>query len=797
MSANSTRRPPAIPRFLFGLFFLSGVSGLMYEVVWVRMLTRVLGSTTYAMSTVLAVFMGGLALGSFLAGRFADRFKRPFLWYAGLEVAIAGSALLSLFLPDALRPLYRVIYDMAGGNRSLLTAGQISIAALVLLLPTMLMGATLPTLCAVCGRFQQGFQQKVATLYAVNTLGALVGVLAAGFVLIGLTGETATLATGAALNVLIAAYALRHAAEIQTDAHRDEAVTPIIEPQAKQSAFAGTGQRSDGLRRLVLMAFAANGFIALATEVIWGRMLVMYQGTSIYAFSSMLAVVLGGIGLGSYWMGRILDQVENPLRTYGRVQLLAAAASLIALHQFGWLGGMARPSFLHGANLKVMFVAPILLLGPVSLLWGAGFPLATRCYNEFSGRVGRDVSNLYAWNTMGSILGSLAGGFWLISTFGVAASAVGLGVVGCAIGAAMLSFDSRRRAAATAKWEWATVVLCGVLAASAGDPYYKVIAQRMQQRVAGHTEELAELYFHEEGASGTTTAFGPYKQLWVNGEGMTHLCVETKLMAHLPLALADDPQKTLVVCCGMGTSLRSVAAHNGVEAWVVELLPDVFDCVKYFHADMPDVLARDDIHAVADDGRNYLQMNERRYDVITVDPAPPFYASGTVNLYTAQFFELAKSRLTDGGVFCLWIPPWKQNEIAYVMRNFVSEFEHVSVWTGPELKGFYMLGKQRPFERIEQRIHRLFEDPAIVKDLTQWDELCGTPEKVLALQATDRRELAAVLRNGPAMTDDRPYTEFPLWRSVRFEENPAIFTGDVLREDLAALRKQMQTVAGK
>ncbi|WP_166819850.1 fused MFS/spermidine synthase [Thalassoroseus pseudoceratinae] len=787
-------------RILFGMFFVSGVCGLMYEVVWVRMLTRILGSTSYATSTVLAVFMGGLALGSFLSGRFVDRVRRPLLWYAMLELAVAAAALMTLILPQQLLPLYRTLYHAADGSRTILTTWQVCISTVVLLLPTLLMGATLPTLCSFGGRWFPDFRRGVANLYAVNTFGAFVGCLTAGFVLLGTIGETATIVCGAMLNAIVAMVAVGLSRKYES-ATRIERIKVAEEPSVQQP----TDRK---LRWAILLAFAINGFIALATEVIWGRMLVLYQGTSIYAFSSMLGVVLAGIGLGSYWMGRSLDELTNPLRTYARVQILSAVAALFALHLFGWMGGMARPSFLTGTNLRVLLTAPILLLGPLSFLWGMGFPLAAHCYTRVAGRAGRDVSDLYAWNTFGSILGALAGGFLFISTFGVSRSGIVLAIASALVGGWLLKLDARRQVlgqstpSKSKHVSWGLLVACCVLAVTVGDPYLRVIESRMQARMATKSADSLQVFRHTESATGTTTAFGPYKQLWVNGEGMTHLCVETKLMAHLPLALADDPQATpdqpardrrvCVICCGMGTSLKSAMVYDDVESWVVELLPDVFDCFGFFHPDQKDLLRRPDVHAIADDGRNYLQMNDRRYDVITVDPAPPFYSAGTVNLYTQEFFELAKSRITDGGVFCLWIPPWEEHEIRYVMKTYLNVFEHTRIWSGPGSdgfpQGFYMLGRRQPFKDVDQRITEMYRDANVVRDLQEWDDIVDSAAELQALYLGDGNEVRKLLTNVPVMTDDTPVTEFPLFRSL-FVQKPNIFTGDVLRRQIAGIRK--------
>ncbi len=263
----------------------------MYEVVWLRMLSRTLGSTVYATSTILAVFMGGLALGSFNFGRVADRVRRPLVFYAILEAAVGATAVLSLGLNVWPIPFYRAIYSFAGNSGAALTLSQIAVAAAALLIPTSLMGATLPTLSAYGVRRYARVGRIVGTLYALNTLGAAAGVLASGFVLIGAIGETRTILVGAAINGLVAIGAL------VLSRARGDCVERLPE-RTSGPVVAGSGSNAHSVRRMVLIVFGLSGFISLALEIVWSRMLVLYEGTSIYAFSSMLAVMLLGIGVG-------------------------------------------------------------------------------------------------------------------------------------------------------------------------------------------------------------------------------------------------------------------------------------------------------------------------------------------------------------------------------------------------------------------------------------------------------------------------------------------------------------------
>ncbi|MDR3632839.1 MAG: fused MFS/spermidine synthase [Isosphaeraceae bacterium] len=754
---------------LGGLFFLSGISGLLYEVVWLRMLTRLLGNTVYATSTVLAAYMGGLGIGSHLAGHVVDRAGRPLRLYAILELGIAVSAALSLGLVGWLPPIYQGLYEAAGGYGILETDARLVTALALLLVPTTLMGATLPTLSAFAVRRPEPFAQSTGMLYALNTLGAVSGVLLAGFVLIGSVGESRTIAVGIALNVAVALGVVvlfrdsrvLLSKSVNGDWPRD-AVPYDRHPLTEYSART---------RRVVLAAVTAGGSVALASEVVWGRMLLLYQGASVYAFSAMLAVLLAGMGLGSLAGGRVAGRYRDPLRLLAHVELAIGLSALASLHFYGH-GGMAKPDLATGQNLSMMVAVPILLLGPMGFLWGIVFPLAVRCYDAGAGA--RDVAALYTGNTLGGIAGALAGGFALVPLLGVSISGAALAAASMFLGVVLLI------AHPDGAWRETRVVLgcltvaCVLLLATVGDPYFRFLRRAMARAVPNNLT----VYRHTEGPAVTTTVFGPKnddrraRHLWIDGHGMTALVPVTKLMAHLPLWLTAERKDILVVCFGMGTTLRSASRHPGLEVWAVDLDPAVFEDVRYFHADGPALLHRPGIHPIVDDGRSYLLLHSRQYSAITVDPAPPLYSAGAVNLYSREFFELCRQRLSPGGVMCLWLPGGNASEIKAIMRTFVDVFAHVGVWESPLRQqsgawGLYLLGAAQDFPDIERNVRAGFREPAVLADLEEWGRECDRPEKVLSLYLADEVKLRPWLRDTPDISDDRPYTEFPLWRALR------------------------------
>jgi spermidine synthase len=214
----------------------------------------------------------------------------------------------------------------------------------------------------------------------------------------------------------------------------------------------------------------------------------------------------------------------------------------------------------------------------------------------------------------------------------------------------------------------------------------------------------------------------------------------------------------------MGTTFRSMTDHPNIDTTVVELVPAVPRFMHYYHPDAEQVLARPNGHVVVDDGRNYLLMHPKLFDVISIDPAPPICAAGTVNLYTREFCELCLHHIRPGGVVCLWVPPAQQSEAKMIFRTFATVFPYVSVWSGPTYAGFYFIGTLKPVNDVAGRIQRGFADPVTVHDLTEWDNSCDTPRKVLSLRVCDRNAIMDFTKGRPILTDDHPYTEFPMWR---------------------------------
>jgi spermidine synthase len=751
---------------IYAMFLLSGISGLVYETVWLRMLIRILGSTAYAMSVVLASFMGGMALGSFLIGRYAARVKNQLRLYAILELGAGVSALLLTLGIAHLAPLYRVVYDLAGGERIPLTAFQSVLMFLLLLLPTCLMGGTLPVLSAHTRAYHAGLATRVGSLYGLNTLGAVLGVLGSGLYTLGAWGETQTLlvAVGLTLAVSLMAWVLS-----QKVAKEPVAAGPVPKKKAPPEEVAGLPAYSPQTRRLVGIAYALSGFAALSYEVVWTRMFQIQVGTSIYSFSIMLAFYLAGVALGSLVGARLLGKVRNPIRLFGLAQLGIAVYSIFGMY----LSTLFDPvSLSMSLNLHHVLVMPLLIVFPITFVLGLIFPAVCRSYVRDESEVSLAVGRLYALNTLGCIAGSLLCGFvllWLLGTRNTLLAVSGLNVL---IGIGILFYVSEgAKKAVLYAVAGGAAALALVLTLLAPDPFRAAVSRSIEMSFGAYANRV-EVYYHKESVAATTTAMGiddfwQSKHLWVNGIGMTVLCTETKVMAHLPLLMTRDPKDMLVVCFGMGTTLRSASLHKELQIDVVELVPEVFDCFRYFHANGPAILADPRIHAYADDGRNFLLMRPKRYDVITIDPAPPVWAAGTVNLYTREFFQTCKDRLKPGGVLCLWVPPVEATEVLMIVKTFNEVFPDMYAWRGltPPVTGFFLTGTPEPHPIDPAPFRAANANAALVADLTEWDKSLPVPEAMLGLLLLRPEHVARFVGDARVITDDHPYTEFPLWRS--------------------------------
>ncbi len=732
--------PLRIALFLFFLF--SGFCSLVYQVVWLRLGMASFGVNTAIVSIVLSVFMAGLAAGSWGAGVWLRRSG------ASPAAALRAYAIAELWIGLS---AWIVPFGLAAGGRWLgrLGAGWASVDHFtlagawltVVLLPfCVAMGATIPLAMRTVEESPGAGRSLVSPessgprrsgrsfsfLYAANVAGAALGTLVSAFVLIELLGFIGTLKVAAGLNFLVAATAAAFSS-------RGASRSPVVAEDAFQAGAEGT--------RPLLGALFSTGLVSMAAEVVWVRQFTPFLGTMVYAFAALLAVYLVATFCGSLFY-RALDAQALPRWERGSWMALPVLAVLPL--------AAADPRLTFGIDGSVFGLftfdaAARLLVGIAPFSAATGF-LTPLLVDRYSGGRPRAAGFAYAVNVIGCILGPLLAGFLLLPLVGEQWALALLALLLVASAVVLHRRWLPRAALAT----------IAVIAAMAAIPLLAAVTTRgFDSTLPGATVR------RDSTATVTAAGSGMQKRLLVNGVGMTFLTPITKMMAHLPLAFRASPPSrgTLVICLGMGTTLRSALSWNA-PATAVELIPSVVDLQPYFHPDAHRLFGSPVARIVVDDGRRFLARSTDSYDVIIIDPPPPVYAAGSSLLYSLEFYAAARQRLAPHGILQQWIPAGdgrlKSAAIAAVARNF----RHVRLFGGIEGWGIHILASQEPIATLtaEELAARL--PPTAVADLLEWGPAATAAEQfrpVLATESTLEKLKRPRVR---ALTDDRPVNEY-------------------------------------
>jgi spermidine synthase len=732
---------------VYAMFFLSGAAGLIYEVVWARQLVLVFGNTTQAVSAILTGYFGGLAIGSVVGGRIADRVRRPLRLYGTLEVVLVGVVLLTPVLFRGLHELYRSGYAGSADEPLVLALVRYGLALLALAPATVLMGATLPTLSRHLARRRGELGAAFGRLYAMNTVGAIGGTFVAGLVLIELVGLTGALVIGATGS------ALAGAAAILLDRRPEPAVLAV-------SADRRSAGRPSGAHRLALAVAFVSGLTSLGYQLLWTRLLASGSGNTTYVFTLILGVFLVGIAVGAAVISRRMGRLTSAVAVLGAMQLVVAAIVLAGL------------VILSGLVTGLPFIARVLLVVlPATLTLGITLPLASTLVGGDDEGIGRDAGQLLGANTLGAIGGTFVVPFALIPAIGSSRSVVVLVAVNVALGLGLLAIGARERAAVPG-WRrpariagaaLAAAVVAGVVVPTplVRDPGETRLI-REGSLLAAAEDEIAAVQ-----AGGATTG----TSLLVGGTGMTRLTVDAKLMAYLPIIARPEAERMLVIAFGMGSTYRS-GLIAGLEVDGVELVPSVLDMFRFFYDDAAEVFADPDGELIVTDGRNFVELSERTYDVITVDPPPPIESSGTSVLYSREFYVAAAGRLRAGGVMMEWMPYGQSvDEFRSHVRTFADVFPHVLIAFGPTRRGVYMLGSALPLSVERDAVRAVLGRDGVLEDLVDTGDapVSGFDEWatiVDGLTWITGEQVAAFAGAAPLILDDRPVTEYFLLRRL-------------------------------
>jgi spermidine synthase len=765
-------------------FFLSGATGLIYQVVWLRLLALVIGHTVYAITTVLVAVMSGLAVGSFVFARLARRLRSPVATYGWLEIGIGLYGALIPWLLALAGLVYLHLFRTLSLSHSGFDAVQFIVLLLLLLIPTTLMGGTLPVLSQALVRGEGRIGRTVGALYAVNTCGAVFGVAVGGYVLLPTLGNRRTIGLAAFANLAVGLLALAYARRL---GEARVGAAPRLPGTPSPSLGRPVLARPRVEIWLTVAALAFSGMASMVYEVAWTRALTLVIGSSTYAFTAMLLAFLIGIAGGSAlyswgWGARRASSMEFAV-------IQAALGAVVALTVAGFervpelsLGALRWSASPGGVQIMQVAVSAAALL-PSTLLIGATFPCAVAVVVRGRDDVGEDVGHVYAANTLGAIGGTVLAGFALIPAIGVQGSlrfAVGVNLL---VAAVLFAIPARPLAARRLAGMGATVLVgVGVLLVprwdsrvmSSGPAIYGLHYLRR----AGAARLLQvlrqqEVVYYRDGVSGTVSVSrsGEHVFLRINGktEAGTAGDMSTQLLlAHLPLLIHAAPASVLIVGLGSGITAGAAARHPVARVDVVEIEPAVIEAARFFAHVHGDVLSDPRVRTIVADGRHFLLTSPARYDVIISEPSNP-WIGGLASLFSVEFFQLARDRLHPAGFMVQWLQGYGllPDDFRMVVNTFRSVFPATTLWQ-TNRGDFLLIGAQeeRPLDlrRLRGRIEAM---PAIREDLARlgvdhWAGLLG----FFML----RSDAVARLGEGAGLnTDDRLPLEFRAPRGLYVE----------------------------
>lgn len=737
--------------------------------VWSKELSHVLGNSLFSISTVVAAFLCGLALGAWKLGPRLSKPGEGVRRYAWLELGIAAFGLVSVPLLRACLPAFGEVYQVLGGGTAAFAAARFALVFALVLLPTLLMGATLPVLV---DHFEHDLVgPALARLYAINTAGAVAGSWLGGFLLVPGLGLLATSVCAAGLNVAAALVALRFASAARTGTGEIVEAAPAATPRLLER----------GSRRIVALGLALSGFAALAFQIAWVRLFGLLLGSSVYSFSGVLGVYLIGLAAGAALAGRWMSRLRS-LAALAALQAGLALAAAGALWLFPLLpdrylaiAGAAGTHWVALVASQLAVVATVVLLPCVAM--GAVFPVAVR-FLQHGGSAG-SVGRAYAVNTLGTIAGSLAAGYLLVPVAGVQGTHVTAVAVSAAVAllAAGLAWREGGRASRVglAAAGVAVVAVAASLAAPAWQPTLmsagvfrpasRAYVEGSARGGAGSTIRRAmareQVLLYREGLNGsvlvTLDTLANNVAMRIGGKvdaSGTDMLTQV-LSGLLPGALAEPGARALVIGQGSGVTLSALLAAGAGRTDLVELERAVLDGSRYFHERGRDPLDDPRVHVIVEDGRTVLEHARERWDVIVSEPSNPWLA-GVNNLFTRDFYRLVRRRLAPGGVFTQWLQLYEISPATFgsILGGFLEAFPRGHAFLGAGGMDLILVACDSPRSFSLARL----STPAARFEIARGG-LLG-PEGLAGYWIGPLDSLRALVGDAPANTDDRPYVEY-------------------------------------
>jgi spermidine synthase len=766
--APNQEEPIEMTRLLYFIFFVSGATGLVYEVIWIRITGLVFGNTSFSIATVLGAFMAGLAMGSWFLGTFADRYERPLKLYGIMEILIGVTAGL---VPIAFRLTDNLYWNIAPNLASIPGADlfvRFSSSFIIMLVPTFLMGGTLPVLARFFVHSADEVESKLGALYALNTFGAAVGTLAAALVLIPRLGTQDTIAWMVSLNIGLGLLAIlfdpgkRPKRTQKVNRAETVDVEPILDPS---------------VGRLALLTLAVSGFVGMTYEVAWTRALSTMISSSTYAFAIMLVTFLVGIALGSTWASRFRPAAS--IRMLGMVQLGVAIGGFVFL--IGYLFAPYLIVVLIGvldysfpAVLTIQFVVCAALMIVSTFFMGAVFPIAGQLYSDRMKLMGRRIGGIYSANTVGAVLGSLSAGFLLVPLIGTERTILTGLILNSALAALLLT--TQRKRLASARWVAIGLLLVSASSMRGGffwNPDYLdrgvlVVAPEIENNpqlsIDNYWSQSDVVYFAEGKNANISVRRGiNYVGLRTNGKvDASNLDMATQLLlAYLPGFHHPSPEKILVIGFGSGVTTGAATVFpETVRVDCIEIESAVLGAAPFFRELNRESYDHPKVKLMEGDARNFLNVTEESYDIIISEPSNPWIA-GVGSLFTEEFYALAASTLKPDGVFAQWLQLYALplEDVQMVLAEFQRQFPEVSIWDVGN-NDLIILGSREPLRMDTERMRRIVaNDESVHRDFREHLAL-QDPLGIFASFIMSSESVRQFSRTADRNTDDRPLLEF-------------------------------------
>jgi len=760
------------------IYFASGACSLIDEVVWVRLLKLTLGNTVYAASIVVSIFMGGLALGALIMARYSDRVVRRLRLYALLETLVTISALSLPFALKLVDSVYIWFYRAYNPSHAQLLIVQIIISAAILLVPSMLMGSTLPLL----GRFVTALEKEaghlVGKLYALNTFGAATGCFLAGFVLIRALGVMGSLYTAAALNLLVAfgAWFLSRFSSVAVERKAEAVVVERAEVVVES--------RADGRFYVLILAFFMSGLISIGYELLWMRSIVHLLGGFTYVFSAVLTVYLLGNVIGAGIGSRLAKRLKSPAAGFAVTLSLLGLCGIFYLQLLIFWSSEVLPHVNSAIEaIESWFPVSSYTIGPLvqslflflvpAIIMGIGFPIALQAWTIHLHKVGRSTGTAYGANTIGAVIGGVVTGFVLIPLLGLQISISLLGLVGLWIAGVMYLLFTRRGSHVIGRFSLLglAVVLTVVTVKTPSNLFNTVIEMNP------HIPKNNVLLSVEEGV---TTTVSVHRYL---DEGSLELCssgqaiagerhgtrTDQKMLGHLCVLLNADAQKVLSVGFGSGETTACLAQHKLERVDCVEIAPEVVKVALQFfrHLNLGDRLD-EEINMIYMDAKNYIHLTDKSYDAIVNDSIHPRLFAENASLHTKEYFESVKKHLNNNGLLVCWIPVYDMpiSVLNSIVGTIMDVFPHVTLWypNHYHVNYFWLVGSEEKQYFSLKHIENELLKEGVRNSLSEID--INDSVDVMAYYVCDENDLRKHLINYAINSDYHPFVEFATDKST-------------------------------